>query len=77
MPPTELDFRLAVPLARSTVAVAHRRLGPSSSATTSTDRLVPSSACHDRWASRPTTTTRLPFSDAAACSACTRHTTTA
>jgi hypothetical protein len=44
------------------VVVAHLRLGPSSSATTSTtERAVPSSACQDRCASRPTTTTRLPF----------------
>jgi hypothetical protein len=40
------------------VAVAHRRLGPSSSATTSTtDRALPSSAVHDRCWSLPTTTT--------------------
>jgi hypothetical protein len=44
------------------LAVAHLRLGPSSSATTSiTERVVPSSACQDRCASRPTTTTRLPL----------------
>ena len=52
------------------VAVAHRRLGPSSSATTSTvDRALPSSAVQLRCWSRPMTTTRLPFdSDVAACS---------
>jgi hypothetical protein len=60
------------------LAVAHLRLGPSSPATTSTtDRVVPSPACQDHWASRPTTTTRLPLtSDAAACTAWSRHTTT-
>jgi hypothetical protein len=42
------------------VAVAHRRLGPSSSAMTSTvERALPSSAVHARCWSRPTTTTRL------------------
>ena len=61
------------------VAVAQRRLGPSSSATTSTtDRVLPSSAVHARCWSRPTTTTRLPLdSDCAACSAWSRHTITA
>jgi hypothetical protein len=60
------------------VAVAHRRLGPSSSATTSTTcRALPSSAVHARCWSRPTTTTRLPLaSDSAACSAWSRHTIT-
>src|SRR5215217_7589395 len=60
------------------VAVAQRRLGPSSSATSSTtDRALPSSAVQLRCWSRPTTTTRLPFdSDCAACSAWSRHTTT-
>jgi len=44
------------------VAVAQRRLGPSSSATTSTtDRPLPSSAVQLRCWSRPTTTTRLPL----------------
>jgi hypothetical protein len=44
------------------VAVAQRRLGPSSSATTSTvDRVLPSPAVHACCWSRPTTTTRLPF----------------
>jgi hypothetical protein len=57
------------------VAVAHRRLAPSSSATTSTtDRAEPSSAVQLRCWSRPTTTTRLPFdNDSAACSAWSRH----
>jgi hypothetical protein len=57
------------------VAVAQRRLGPNSSATTSTtDRALPSSAVHARCWSRPTTTTRLPlFSDSMACSAWSRH----
>jgi hypothetical protein len=42
------------------VAVAHRRLGPSSWATTSTvERALPSSAVQLRCWSRPTTTTRL------------------
>jgi hypothetical protein len=60
------------------VAVAHRRLGPSSSATTSTvDRALPSSAVQLRCWSRPTTTIRLPLdSDCAACSASSRHTMT-
>src|SRR5215218_861516 len=60
------------------VAVVHRRLGPSSSATTSTtDRALPSSAVQARCWSRPTTTTRLPLlSDSAACLAWSRHTTT-
>jgi integrase len=59
------------------VAVAHRRLGPSSSATTSTtERALPSSAVQLRCWSRPTTTTRLPLDrDSAACSAWSRHTT--
>jgi hypothetical protein len=44
------------------VAVAHRRLGPSSSVTTSTtERALPSSAVQLRCWRRPTTTTRLPF----------------
>src|SRR5215213_9805226 len=44
------------------VAVAHRKLGPSSRATTSTvDRALPSSAVQLRCWSRPTTTTRLPL----------------
>jgi hypothetical protein len=53
------------------VAVAQRRLGPSSSATTSTtERALPFSAVQVRCWSRPTTTTRLPFArDCAACSA--------
>jgi hypothetical protein len=60
------------------VAVAHRRLGPSSSATTSTtDRALPSSAVQLRCWSRPTTTIRLPLaSDCAACSAWSRQTIT-
>ena len=60
------------------VAVAHRRDGPSSSATISTvDRALPSSAVQLRCWSLPTTTTRLPFdSDCAACSAWSRHTIT-
>jgi hypothetical protein len=60
------------------VAVAHRRLGPSSSARTSTmDRALPSSVVQVRCWSRPTTTTRLPLdSDWAACSAWSRHATT-
>src|SRR5215216_4710074 len=42
--------------------VVQRRLGPSSSATTSTvDRALPSSAVQLRCWSRPTTTTRLPL----------------
>src|SRR5918993_5063561 len=53
------------------VAVAHRMLGPSSSATTSTtDRALASSTVHACCWSRPTTTTRLPLDrDSAACSA--------
>ena len=51
---------------------------PSSSAWTSTtERALPSSAVQLRCWSRPTTTTRLPFDkDCAACSACSRQTTT-
>ena len=60
------------------VAVAQRRLGPSSSATTSTiDRALLSSAVQLRCWSRPTTTIRLPSDrDSAICSAWSRHTTT-
>jgi hypothetical protein len=60
------------------VAVAHRGLGPSSSATTSrTERALPSSAVQLRCWSRPMTTTRLPFDrDSAACSAWSRQTMT-
>src|SRR5918995_3942710 len=73
-----LGYRSWLPVALVVVAVAHRRLGPSSSATTSTvDRALPSSAVQLRCWSRPTTTTRLPFeSDCAACSAWSRHTMT-
>jgi hypothetical protein len=53
---------LALLVARTGVAVAQRRLGPSSSATTSTvERALPSSAVQVRCWSRPMTTTRLPF----------------
>jgi excisionase family DNA binding protein len=71
-------YSLVLLEARAGVAVAHRRLGPSSSATTSTsDRALPSSAVQVRCWSRPTTTTRLPLdSEVAACSAWSRHTTT-
>jgi hypothetical protein len=56
-------YSLALLVARTGVAVAHRRLGPSSSATTSTvDRALPSSAVQVRCWSRPTTTTGLPYS---------------
>jgi hypothetical protein len=60
------------------VAVTERRLGPSSSATTSTtERALPSSAVHLRCWSRPTTTTRSPFDkDWLACSAWSRQTIT-
>jgi integrase len=60
------------------VAAAQRRLGPSSSAMTSTvDRALPSSAVQVRCWSRPTTTTRLPLlSESATCSAWSRHTIT-
>jgi hypothetical protein len=60
------------------VAVAHRRLGPSSLATTSTTcRALPSSAVHAHCWSRPRTTTRLPLHrDSAACSAWSRQTIT-
>src|SRR5215204_749335 len=71
-------YTLALLVARTGAAVAHLRLGPTSSATTSTtDRALPSSAVQVRCWSRPTTTTRLPLlSDCAACSAWLRHTTT-
>jgi hypothetical protein len=69
-----LEFLVAL----AVVAVAQRRLGPSSSVTTSTtDRALPSSAVQLRCWSRPTTTTRLPLAkDCAACSAWSRHTMT-
>jgi hypothetical protein len=52
-----------LPVVLVAAAVAQRRLGPSSSATTSTvDRALPSSAVQVRCWSRPTTTTRLPCS---------------
>src|SRR5215218_2790050 len=52
----------ALVVARVGRAVVHRRLGPSSSAMTSTvDRALPSSAVQLRCWSRPTTTTRLPL----------------
>src|SRR5829696_6926180 len=68
-------YTLALLVARTGVAVAHLRLGPTSSATTSTtDRALPSPAVHVRCWSRPTTTTRLPLlSDCAACSAWSRQ----
>src|SRR5215218_10133125 len=48
-------------VALAVVAVAHRRLGPSLSTTTSTvDRALPSSAVQARCWSRPTTTDRHP-----------------
>ena len=52
----ELGYRSWLRVALVVVAVAHRRLGPSSSATTSTtDRALPSSAVQLRCWSRPTT----------------------
>src|SRR5215218_2927416 len=68
----------ALVVARVGRAVVHRRLGPSSSATTSTAcRALPSSVVQLRCWSRPMTTTRLPFErDCAACSAWSRHTIT-
>jgi hypothetical protein len=70
-------YRSWLRVAPVVVAVAHRRLGPSSSATTSTvDRALPSSAVQARCWSRPTTTTRLLFDrDSAACSGWSRQTT--
>jgi hypothetical protein len=58
------------------VAVAQRRLGPSSSASISTTEwALPSSAVLARCWSRPTITTRLPLvRDSATCSAWSRHT---
>ena len=71
-------YASALWVARTGVVVAHLRLGPSSSATTSTTkRLVPSSVCQDRCANRPTITTRLPLaSDSATWTAWSRQTTT-
>src|SRR5215218_8079128 len=68
----------ALVVARVGRAVVHRRLGPSSSATTSTAcRALPASVVQLRCWSRPMTTTRLPFErDCAACSAWSRHTIT-
>jgi hypothetical protein len=55
-------YWLMLRVALVVVAVAQRRLGPSSSARTSTtDRALPSSEVHARCWSRPTTTTRLPL----------------
>jgi ssDNA-binding Zn-finger/Zn-ribbon topoisomerase 1 len=57
-----VGYRSELRVALVVVAVAHRRLGPSSSATTSTtERALPSSVVQARCWSRPTTTTRLPF----------------
>ena len=54
-------YWLVLRVALVVVAVAHRRLVPSSSATTSTtDRALPSSAVQLRCWSLPTTTTRPP-----------------
>src|SRR5829696_7564581 len=66
----------ALVVARVGRAVVQRRLGPSSSATTSTAcRALPSLAVQLRCWSRPTTTTRLPLaSDSAACLAWSRRT---
>src|SRR5881396_3540722 len=60
---------------RSILAVAHRRLGPSSSASISTtDRRSPSGVSQERWRRRPTTTTREPrVRDSAEFSARVRH----
>jgi predicted kinase len=74
-PPRSPPFQAArrLPLRASSrptgVAVAHRRFGPISSATTSTiDRALLSSAVRVRCCSRATSTTRLPLlSDSAAC----------
>ena len=73
-----LGYRSWLRVALVVVAVAHRRHGPSSSATTSTtDRALPSSADQLRCWSRPMTTTRLPLArDCAACSAWSRQTIT-
>jgi len=59
------------------VADAQRRLGPISSAATSTTvRFSPSWVSHERCSSRPVTMTRMPLlSDSAAFSAISRHTT--
>jgi hypothetical protein len=55
-------YRSQLRVALVAVVVAHRRLGPSSPATTSTvERTLPSSAVQACCWSRPTTTTRLPF----------------
>jgi hypothetical protein len=60
--PGRAGYWLELLVALVVVAVAQRRLGPSSSATTSTvDRALPSSAVQARCCRRPTTTTRLPF----------------
>jgi hypothetical protein len=56
------DYWLWLLVVLVVIAVAQRRLGPSSSATTSTtDRALPSSAVQLRCWSRPMITTRLPL----------------
>src|SRR5215216_4836478 len=65
-------------LERSTLAVAHFREAPTSSASSSvTDRLSPSGVSQLRWRSRPVTMTRSPLErDSARCSAWPRQTLT-
>src|SRR5215218_8726029 len=69
---------LAALLVRSGRAVAHLRLGPTSSASISTiDRLSPSGVSQARLLRRPLTMTRLPLAtDSATFSACWRQTLT-
>jgi hypothetical protein len=59
----------------STLAVAQRRLGPTSSASISTAvRVWPSGVSHERDLSRPITMTRMPFvNDSATFSPSVRH----
>src|SRR6266508_5020248 len=57
-----LALAVALRLVRSTVAVAHFRLGATSSAVTSTTvRFSPSGVSHERALSWPTTMTRAPL----------------
>src|SRR4029453_518015 len=63
-------------LVRSTLAVAHLREAPTSSASISvTERLSPSGVSQLRWRRRPVTITRSPLArESARCSAWPRHT---
>jgi hypothetical protein len=60
--PALVALAVAAWLVRSTLAVAHLREAPTSSASISvTDRLSPSGISQPRWRSRPVTMTRSPL----------------